>query len=90
MKKSEVKVGIIVEAKSEEELKHRFQGKVEKIYENSALLSITAYDPEDEASVSDLNHKMVINFKHLKKISTPKQAHVETPNDVKVEKKTTD
>ena len=39
MKKADVKVGAIVGAKSEEELKKPFQGKVEKIYENSALLS---------------------------------------------------
>ena len=37
MKKADVKVGAIVAGKSEEELKKPFQGKVEKIYENSAL-----------------------------------------------------
>ena len=37
MKKADVKIGQILAATSEEELKHPFQGKVEKIYENSAL-----------------------------------------------------
>ena len=66
MKKADVKIGQILAATSEEELKHPFQGKVEKIYENSALLAITSYDPEDESSVNELNNKMVINFKNLK------------------------
>ena len=65
MKKADVKIGQILAATSEEELKHPFQGKVEKIYENSALLAITSYDPEDESSVNELNNKMVINFKSL-------------------------
>ncbi len=68
MKKADVKIGQILAATSEEELKHPFQGKVEKIYENSALLAITSYDPEDESSVNELNNKMVINFKSLKKV----------------------
>ena len=55
MKKADVKIGQILAATSEEELKHPFQGKVEKIYENSALLAITSYDPEDESSVNELN-----------------------------------
>lgn len=66
MKKADVKVGAIVGAKSEEELKKPFQGKVEKIYENSALLAITSYDPVDTTAVSDLNNKIVVNFKNLK------------------------
>ena len=56
MKKADVKVGAIVGAKSEEELKKPFQGKVEKIYENSALLAITSYDPVDATAISDLNN----------------------------------
>ena len=71
MKKADVKIGQILAATSEEELKHPFQGKVEKIYENSALLAITSYDPEDESSVNELNNKMVINFKILKKVKSP-------------------
>lgn len=62
MKKADVKIGQILAATSEEELKHPFQGKVEKIYENSALLAITSYDPEDESSVNELNNKMVIKI----------------------------
>lgn len=86
MKKADVKLGEIVGATSEEELKHPFEGKVEKIYENSALLAITSYDPEDESSVNELNNKMVINFKKLKKVKKPAQAKTASTNDVKISK----
>ncbi|MDU8980389.1 MAG: DUF2187 domain-containing protein [Lactobacillus paragasseri] len=86
MKKADVKIGQILAATSEEELKHPFQGKVEKIYENSALLAITSYDPEDESSVNELNNKMVINFKNLKKVKSPTRGKTAATNDVKISK----
>lgn len=86
MKKADVKIGQILAATSEEELKHPFQGKVEKVYENSALLAITSYDPEDESSVNELNNKMVINFKNLKKVKSPARGKVAATNDVKISK----
>ncbi|QNQ81285.1 DUF2187 domain-containing protein [Lactobacillus sp. PV034] len=86
MKKADVKLGDILGATSEEELKHPFEGKVEKVYDNSALLAITSYDPEDETAVSDLNHKMVVNFKKLKKVKKPAQTKIASTNDVKISK----
>ncbi|MDH5101081.1 DUF2187 family protein [Lactobacillus kefiranofaciens] len=86
MKKADVKVGAIVDAKSEEELKKQFQGKVEKIYENSALLAITSYDPVDATAISDLNNKIVVNFKNLKSARAPKNSKVASTNEVKIEK----
>lgn len=86
MKKDDVKVGAIVAGKSEEELKKPFQGKVEKIYENSALLAITAYDPVDESSVNDLNNKIVVNFKHLKPAKAAKNSKTAATNEIKIEK----
>ena len=86
MKKADVKVGAIVAGKSEEELKKPFQGKVEKIYENSALLAITSYDPIDEAAISDLNNKIVVNFKNLKAARAVKNSKTALINEVKVEK----
>lgn len=86
MKKANVKIGAIVTGKSEEELKKPFQGKVEKIYENSALLAITSYDPIDETAVSDLNNKIVVNFKNLKAALAVKNSKTALINEVKVEK----
>ena len=86
MKKADVKVGAIVAGKSEEELKKPFQGKVEKIYENSALLAITSYDPIDETAINDLNNKIVANFKKLKAARAAKNSKTAATNEVKVEK----
>ena len=86
MKKADVKIGQILAATSEEELKHPFQGKVEKIYENSALLAITSYDPVDATAISDLNNKIVVNFKNLKAARAAKNSKTASTNEVKVEK----
>lgn len=86
MKKADVKLDAIVAAKSEEELKKPFQGKVEKIYENSALLAITSFDPVDATAVSDLNNKIVVNFKNLKSARAAKNSKVASTNEVKIEK----
>ncbi|RVU70925.1 MULTISPECIES: DUF2187 domain-containing protein [Lactobacillus] len=86
MKKSSVKLGAILTGKSEEELKKPFQGKVEKIYENSALLAITSYDPVDETAISDLNNKIVVNFKNLKPGKAAKNSKTAATNEVKVER----
>ena len=86
MKKADVKIGQILAATSEEELKHPFQGKVEKIYENSALLAITSYDPVDASAISDLNNKIVVNFKNLKAARAAKNIKTASTNEVKVEK----
>lgn len=86
MKKSAVKVGAIVAGKSGEELKKPFQGKVEKIYENSALLAITSYDPIDEGSVNDLNNKIVVNFKNMKPARAAKNSRTAATNEIKIEK----
>lgn len=86
MKKADVKVGAIVGAKSEEELKKPFLGKVEKIYENSALLAITSYDPVDASAISDLNNKIVVNFKNLNAARAAKNIKIASTNEVKVEK----
>ncbi|QYN59270.1 DUF2187 domain-containing protein [Lactobacillus panisapium] len=97
MKKTEVKIDDILSAKSEEELTKPFLGKVEKIYENSALLKIIDFDEADETAVSDLNEKIVVNFKNLKAAPKRKikEIQAKAKSDVKVEKiakakKTTD
>ncbi|MDK7883270.1 DUF2187 domain-containing protein [Lactobacillus iners] len=87
MKKSDIKINSIVGAKSDEEISKPFEGKVEKIYENSVLLSITSYEPEDETNVSDLNGKIVVSFKNLKKLAKKPSKQAETPtNEIKISK----
>ena len=86
MKKADVELGAVVTAKSEEELKKPFQGTVEKIYENSALLAITSFDDVDATAVSDLNYKLVVNFKNMKPAKKAKKAKALSTNNVTVEK----
>ena len=86
MKKADVELGAVVTAKSEEELKKPFQGTVEKIYENSALLAITSFDDVDATAVSDLNYKLVVNFKNMKPAKSAKKAKALSTNNVTVEK----
>ena len=88
MKKADVKADDILSAKSDEELTKPFVGKVEKIYENSVLLKIIDYDKADETAVSDLNQKIVVNFKNLKSVSKKKMKEIQAlaKSDVKVEK----
>ncbi|GHN29323.1 DUF2187 family protein [Lactobacillus delbrueckii] len=86
MKKADVELGAVVNAKSEEELKKQFQGTVEKIYENSALLAITSFDDVDAAAVSDLNYKLVVNFKNMKPARAAKKAKALSTNNVTIEK----
>lgn len=88
MKKTDVKIDDILSAKSEEELTKPFIGKVDKIYENSALLKIIDFDEADESAVSDLNQKIVVNFKNLKAAPKRKikEIQAKAKSDVKVEK----
>ena len=62
MKKADVELGAVVNAKSEEELKKPFQGTVEKIYETRPP-GYHFLDDVDAAAVSDLNYKLVVNFR---------------------------
>lgn len=88
MKKTDVKIDDILSAKSEEELTKPFIGKVDKIYENSALLKIIDFDEADETAVNDLNQKIVVNFKNLKAAPKRKikEIQAKAKSDVKVEK----
>ena len=88
MKKADVKADDILSAKSDEELTKPFVGKVEKIYENSVLLKIIDYDKADKTAVSDLNQKIVVNFKNLESVSKTKMKEIQAlaKSDVKVEK----
>lgn len=88
LKKADVKLGDIVSAKSEEELTKPFIGKIEKIYENSAMLKIIDFDKADKTAISDLNNKLVVNFKNLKAAPKRKVKEIQSlaDSDVKIEK----
>ena len=60
------KVGDSVLCKAFGPLKHNFTGKVEKIYENSALIRLDQYDPEDKIAVGDLHNQAIVRLKEMK------------------------
>ncbi|WP_155287523.1 DUF2187 family protein [Lacticaseibacillus zhaodongensis] len=62
----ELAVGDKVDVKKNNDVPLAFTGTVEKIYTNSALVTIDDFDKEDAVTVEDLKHRTVINFKNLR------------------------
>lgn len=54
------KIGDVVKAKKFGQLEHDFTGTVEKVYENSIMVSIDDFDPADKTSVNELNRRAVV------------------------------
>lgn len=67
MKKEDIHLGDALECKVKEDMEKPFTGTVQKLYENSALLDITDYATADKQNVTELNFKIVINFKAVRK-----------------------
>ncbi|KRL60808.1 DUF2187 family protein [Latilactobacillus fuchuensis] len=65
MDKESLNIGDVVTGKVTEDMDAPFTGTVEKVYENSALINITDFDPADKTNVSELNNKLVVNLKQL-------------------------
>lgn len=71
---SEFDIGDYVHGKKFANFEHDFDGIVEKIYENSLLVMITEFDPEDSATVNEYNQRAVVRMsetKILKKTDNP-------------------
>lgn len=71
---SEFDIGDYVHGKKFANFEHDFDGIVEKIYENSLLVMITDFDPEDSATVNEYNQRAVVRMsetKILKKTDNP-------------------
>lgn len=63
----EIAVGDAVTVRKSVDVPLSFKGDVEKLYANSALLTITSFNDEDKTIVEDLKHKTVVNYKHILK-----------------------
>ncbi|WP_225046549.1 hypothetical protein [Lacticaseibacillus kribbianus] len=77
----EITVGSTVDVKKSANVPLSFTGTIEKLYANSAMLTIDKYDNADAEVVEDLKHKTVVNYKHMtqngKAVQPPK------PDDAK-------
>lgn len=67
MKKEDIHLGDTLDCKVNEDMDCQFTGVVQKVYENSALLDITQYEDADKQNATELNFKIVINFKSIVK-----------------------
>ncbi|AUJ32443.1 MAG: DUF2187 domain-containing protein [Liquorilactobacillus nagelii] len=66
---NEFKIGEKVKCKKFGALNHDFTGNIEKIYENSALVSIQEHEKEDEVAVNDFHKRVIVRLTNMKKIS---------------------
>lgn len=76
---AEIKVGDRVKCQKNGNTDHDFYAKVEKIYENSAYVTITHYDLRDDINVAELQYRAVIALKKMKvaKPSASEQAELQ-------------
>lgn len=66
MEKEAVAVGKHYQCKVKEDMEAPFVALVDKIYENSALMTIVSFNAKrDKQNVEELNHRIVVNFKHF-------------------------
>ncbi|WP_099974132.1 DUF2187 family protein [Lactobacillus terrae] len=65
MKIEDLKIGETYSCEVEEDMDFPFKGKVEKVYEHSALVEITDVDPKDETNKMELNNKIVVSIKNI-------------------------
>ncbi|GAW64005.1 hypothetical protein FC65_GL000993 [Ligilactobacillus acidipiscis DSM 15836] len=64
-----LKIGDQVSCKKFGSLKHDFVGTVEKIYDNSAMVSIDKYDESDNITVTDFHNRAIVRLSSMKKVS---------------------
>ncbi|QVI34191.1 hypothetical protein KG086_10390 [Lacticaseibacillus chiayiensis] len=77
------KVGMTVLCQANGNMEHAFIGRIEKCYENAALVKILDYDPHDRFNVQDLIGRTVIAFNRMKKSTSDR---LEVKNDQPLQK----
>ncbi|GAK47022.1 hypothetical protein LOSG293_011220 [Secundilactobacillus oryzae JCM 18671] len=74
---AELKLGDYVKAQKFNSLEHDFEGTIEKVYENTVLVHIDKYDPEDRVTVTDFNERAVVSKKVTKLLKASPEVPVE-------------
>lgn len=69
MDKDKIKIGDLITAQVKEDMEAPFTGLIEKIYENSCLVTIQDFDQKDKTNVVELNNKLVVSLKNIKAAS---------------------
>ncbi|MBU3829306.1 MAG: hypothetical protein H9843_00140 [Candidatus Limosilactobacillus merdavium] len=65
---ADFEIGDLVKAKKFGPMDHDFTGIVEKVYNNSVMISIQDFDPSDKNGVNELNSRAVIRQSEAKMI----------------------
>ncbi|MDM8267339.1 hypothetical protein QUW44_09450 [Limosilactobacillus pontis] len=65
---ADFEIGDVVKGKKFGPMEHDFSGVVEKVYNNSIMISIQDFDPSDKSGVNELNGRAVIRQKEAKMI----------------------
>ncbi|WP_318764888.1 DUF2187 domain-containing protein [Lactiplantibacillus carotarum] len=71
-----ITVGDRVKCQKNGNTDYDFYAKVEKVYENSAFVTITNYDLRDDINVAELQYRAVIALKKMK-VSQPTDGEME-------------
>lgn len=63
---ADFEIGDLVQGKKFGPMDHDFTGIVEKVYNNSIMVSIQDFDPADKSGVNELNNRAVIRQSEAK------------------------
>lgn len=79
--------GDVVESPKFGPLDHGFSGKVDKVYNNSLLVSIDKFDPADQSGVNELNGRAIVRMSNAKALSRVPRQPKDEAEDAEEEKK---
>lgn len=78
---ADFEIGDVVGCKKFGPMDHDFQGVVEKVYNNSIMVSINDFDPADKSGVNELNGRAVIRQDEAKMIKTVPREDKDTDDE---------
>ncbi len=79
---ADFEIGDVVKGKKFGPMDHDFTGIVEKVYNNSIMVSIHDFDPADKSGVNELNGRAVLRQKETKMIkAVPRKEKDESEDD---------
>ena len=87
---ADFEIGDLVKAKKFGPMDHDFTGIVEKVYNNSIMISIQDFDPSDKNGVNELNSRAVIRQSEAKMIKAVPRTEKDEDDDEKSSKSSAD
>ena len=78
---ADFEIGDVVGCKKFGPMDHDFQGVVEKVYNNSIMVSINDFDPADKSGVNELNGRAAIRQDEAKMIKAVPREDKDTDDE---------